>query len=528
MRKKYQKKVVEKCTDAIIFTRVSSEKQEKGASIDAQKESIYNYCTNHNFKIVKEYEITESTMKGDRKKYKEMLSFVQAYPKTIAIVVNCVDRLQRSDRDNNTLDDLRREGKIEVHFLKENMVLTKDSRGDELLFWKMNVLMANSYVISLSYNVKRSLKLLREQGVWPGEAPLGYLNKRDDENKATLIVDPMRAPIIQRLFEEYATGTHSLTTLCQLAKELGLKSKRKKRVAISISRNALYDVLTNPFYYGVMCIKGEFYKHIYQPLISKELFDKVQELFIGNGNHNRNNTSEYAKRPYIFRKLIHCKECGCLITPETKVKKNGKTYTYLRCAHPHKTCHQGIVNENVILKQIKTEILDKISLIPPLQAILKQHVVKTLNNTANFNANLKGNITNKLNELKIKEDRLLDCFLDGTFTKEFFEEKQAKIIQERQELEATAEKYKIISADMKENVNNVMSMASNISYIFEHSNLTEKQKLLSLLLTDCKLNGTKLEYTLRKPFDKLIECGNYQQWPMIAVEHLDEFENIKL
>ena len=271
MRKKYQKKIIEKCTDAIIFTRVSGEKQEKGASIDAQKESIYNYCTNHKLNIVKEYEITESTMRGDRKKYKEMLSFVQKYPKTIAIVVNCFDRLQRSDRDNNSLDDLRRAGKIEVHFLKENMVLTKDSRGDELLFWKMNVLMANSYVLSLSYNVKRSLKLLREQGVWPGEAPLGYLNKRDDNNKAIIVLDPIRATIIQRLFSEYATGAHSLKTICQLAKELGLSSKRKKRAAAFISRNALYDVLTNPFYYGEMCIKGEFYKHIYPPLISKEV-----------------------------------------------------------------------------------------------------------------------------------------------------------------------------------------------------------------------------------------------------------------
>ena len=38
MRKKYQKKIIEKCTEAITFARVSSEKQERGASIDAQKE----------------------------------------------------------------------------------------------------------------------------------------------------------------------------------------------------------------------------------------------------------------------------------------------------------------------------------------------------------------------------------------------------------------------------------------------------------------------------------------------------------
>lgn len=528
MRKKYQKQFKEKCTDAIIFARVSSEKQEKGASIEAQKESIYNYCTEHNLNIVKEYEITESTMKGDRKKYKEMLSFVQKYPKTIAIVVNCVDRLQRSDRDNNALDDLRREGKIEVHFLKENMILTKDSCGQELLFWKMNVLMANSYVISLSYNVKRSFLHLWEQGIYTGEAPLGYLNKRDDENKATIIVDPVRAPIIQRLYEEYATGAHSLKTIWQLAKELGLKTKRKKRAGKLVSRNTIYDILTNPFYHGVMCYQGEFYKHIYQPLVSKELFDQVQNLFVNNGNHNRNNTTEYAKTPYIFRKMIRCKECGCLITPETKIKKSGKKYIYLRCGHPNKICHQGTVNENVILKQIKTEILDKITISPTLQEILKQHLTKKLNDTAKFNTILKINITNKLTELKQKEDKLLDFYLEGKLPQSTYEEKQARIAQERQELIDTSEKYKVIDADMKEKVSNIVSMAGNISYIFEQANPTYKQKLLKLLITDCKLNGPRLEYTLCKPFNKLIECANYKQWPTIAVEHLDEFENVKL
>lgn len=213
MRKKYLKKVNEICTEAVTFCRISSEKQEKGVSIEAQKDIIQNYCQRKNLTVIKEYEITESTMLGDRKLYHEMLDFIQKRHKKIAIVVNCVDRLQRSDKDNPILDDLRRQGKIEIHFIKENMVLTKDSRGDELLFWKMNVLMANSYVISLSYNVKRSMKQNMEKGKWQGFAPIGYLNKRGEDGKATLIVDPVRAPIIQHLFNEFSTGYYTTISI---------------------------------------------------------------------------------------------------------------------------------------------------------------------------------------------------------------------------------------------------------------------------------------------------------------------------
>ena len=62
-----------------------------------------------------------------------------------------------------------------------------------------------------------------------------------------------------------------------------------------MSRNTLYDVLTNPFYHGLMCIKGEFYNHIYEPLISKELFDHVQATINAPFNWliNSNNYTEW-------------------------------------------------------------------------------------------------------------------------------------------------------------------------------------------------------------------------------------------
>ena len=528
MRKKYQKAVKEKCSEAIIFARVSSEKQEKGASIEAQKELIYNYCAQHHLKIIKEFEITESTTRGDRVKYNEMLDFIRARKKKTAIVVNCVDRLQRSDEDNPALNKLRKDGKIVLHFMKENIILDEDSPVHDIFAWKMNVLMAGNYTDSLSYNVKRSFTHLWEQGIWPGEAPLGYLNKRDDENKATIVIDPVRSLIIKKLYDEYATGGHSLKSIWKLSQELGLVSKRKKRKGRFVSRNTVYDILTNPFYYGEMYIQGNVYKHIYEPLVSKELFDRVQKLFTQNGNHNRNNTTEYAKTPYIFRKMIHCKECGCLITPETKIKKNGKQYIYLRCGHPNKTCHQGIVNENIILEQLKTELLDRITLPPTLQKVLKNQLIKDLDDTSAFNKIMKTNISNKLTELKVKEDKALDFYLEGKLSQEIYEAKQEQISKERQELEITAEKYKTINSEIKQKIIDVMSMASNVSFIFAKANPTQKQKLLKSLITDCKLNGSVLEYKLLKPFDKLLGCSDYKSWSAIITEHLNEFEEIKI
>ncbi|MBQ8465508.1 MAG: recombinase family protein [Alphaproteobacteria bacterium] len=528
MRKKYQKKIIKKCTEAITFARVSSEKQEKGVSIDAQKELIYDYCLEKGLRIIKEFEITESSTRGDRVKYNEMLDFIRSRNKKTAIVVNCIDRLQRSDEDNPALNKLRKDGKIELHFMKEHIILDETSPVQDIFTWKMNVLMAGNYTDSLSYNVKRSRKRYLNLGQCQGRAPLGYLNRRNDENKAIVIIDPERGPIIKRLYQEYATGKHSIHTIWLLSKELGLTSRAKHHVGEPICQNAIYDILTNPFYYGEMCINGEFYKHNYEPIISKELFDKVQKTFVNNGNHNRNNIEEYAKTPYTFRGIIHCKECGCLITPETKTKKNGKQYIYLRCGHPNRVCHQPIVNENQIIEQLKCELLDKITIPQTLQELLKQKLLQELNDTSAFNKKMKSDITNKLNEIKFKEDNLLDFYLEGKLSQDKYEEKQKQFSQMHQELEQTAEKYKTIDFEMKENIMKTMDLACNISKIFDMASPEKKNGLIRILISDCKLNNKRLEYTVNKPFNRLIADTNYKQWSTLAIDHLDEFECVKI
>lgn len=117
MRKKYQTPPQVICDKAIIFARVSSKRQkEEGVSLDVQMEAITKYCHDKKLKIIDEFCIDESSMKGDRRQYHEMLYLAQKTSGPVAIVVNYVDRLQRNYDDSYLLNKLRREGKIEVHF----------------------------------------------------------------------------------------------------------------------------------------------------------------------------------------------------------------------------------------------------------------------------------------------------------------------------------------------------------------------------------------------------------------------------
>lgn len=516
-----------KCQKAILFARVSSKKQkEKGVSLDVQMEKITQYCQNNGLEIIKDYSIDESSTKGERKRFHEMLDIAANCKGKVAIIVNYVDRLQRNYNDTPELERLRRIGKIEIHFLNENLVIKRDSPATDLTFWNMHILMANFQVNLMIDKVKASQHKNWADGKIQGAAPIGYLNRRDEDNKAILIVDPVRGPIIKRLFLEFSAGSHTISTIWKLAKELGLYSKTKKWKGQFVSKNTVYDILTNPFYYGEMRIRGKLMPHIYDRFISKDIFDKVQKILTTNGNHNRTNVTEYAKTPYIFRGLIHCKECNCLITPETKIKKNGNRYIYLRCGHPNKICHQELVNENTIIEQLKIEILDKITLPPAIQEALRKQLLKDMSDMSSFNSVMKTRITNNLNELKIKENKLLDFYLENKLPQSTYEMKKAEIDKEIAELEATIEKYKTIDSEMKNAVAKVMSMAGNISNIFDRASVTRKNQIIKLLISECKLNGKVLEYKINAPFDRLIQASNYHDWPNIAIQHMEEFENV--
>lgn len=265
MGRKYKYTESEECKQAVVFARVSSSKQELGASIDAQLEAITNYCDKKGLNIIKQFEITESSTRGGRKEFYKMLDFVKKQKHKTGIIVYSVDRLQRGFNEYVALEQLMKDDKIEIHFYKEGFHLHKESSASDIMRWDMGILSGKMYIAAMKDNVKRSMKFNWESGKWQGLAPIGYLNAKGEDKKATLIVDEERAPMIQQIFKAYATSQHTLKSICNMAKEMGLTSKEVNHFKKSndykkkapISRNKVDDILKNPFYYGMMSIKGK-------------------------------------------------------------------------------------------------------------------------------------------------------------------------------------------------------------------------------------------------------------------------------
>lgn len=319
MAKKYRYAKAAPCTQAVIFARVSTKEQEPGASLDAQKAAMEDYCAKKGLKIVNEYRVIESSTNGKRVVFHQMLDFVREQKNKTAVVVHCIDRFQRRFNECVDVETLLLDDKIDLHFCKEGLILTKNSPSSDIMRWDMGILSGKMYVANLRDNVNRGMEYNWSIGKYQTKAPVGYLNIPKTKTKpATIIVDEERAPLVKKMFEMYANGSYSIKGLQQFVKEMNLCSVRSKNNK-PLGRETIWNTLKNPFYYGEMKIRNQIMPHAYEPLISKSLYDKVQDLLSGKKINTK--TQEYAKIPFSFRGLIKCSHCGCSITSENHTKK---------------------------------------------------------------------------------------------------------------------------------------------------------------------------------------------------------------
>ncbi len=506
---------------SVLFCRISSREQEMGQSIDAQLQNLRSYCKRQSFSVIKEYTITESSTRGDRKKFTEMLSFVKQQKTKIIIVADCVDRIQRSFRESIELSDLVHANKIEIHFVRENLIISSESNTSDNMRWDFGVLAAKSYVSNLSDNVKRSLKYNWEHGRWQGSAPLGYLNARTKDNKADVIIDEERAPLIKQLFEEYATGLQTTHSLVEWCKKHNLTSRGDRRgPGKVISRAGIYLILKNHFYYGWMKIKGTMYKHNYPAIIDKDLFDKVQilltKVYPNKDEEELPDVPVKAGRRYRyelfpFSGLFKCGNCGHLMTPERHVKPSGKEYIHYKCCHMVKTCKQKTLNQNEIMRQFYESVADKLYLTPKQMKELKSKIRPYLK-SQNIEIATNADVQHNLSVAKERKSRLVKMLLDGLIDKKTYTNTLAEIETNIQENEHLLEKYQENNVDIAESISNIIEFAGNLREIIESSRMADRREIFGILLSNSVIIEREARISLKKPYDSLLKSNGYLSW----------------
>ena len=484
---------------AFLFARVSTEEQkDAGNSLPAQIERMRTYCERNGIPVAEQYSFDESAYKEKRDEFDELLANLSQHTGKIAACFDKVDRLSRNvfDKRVKELYDQALEEKIELHFVSDGQVINNDMSAVEKFQFGISLGLAKYYSDAISDNTKRGLEGMRQRGEWSGPAPFGYISVMRDVKKRlrdNLVPDPLHAHYVHDMFEMYASGQHSISTVRDHLNELGVKT----RTGRPFHNSAVHNILTNSFYYGRAYSRtyNKYFNHIYEPIISKQLFDETQSVL-----KERDSKFGHIKRKKSnpFARLLTCGNCGCSVCREVKRDK-----PYHACSNGKKVCKREYTQEEKLMEQLKP-------LFQNIQLSDEQieTIVTDLRENHEYKAKYHDEQLKKVNaaELAIKQktDSLLDLLLSDRITQEVYERKmndmdaeQANITLKRAEHEMADKEYHI-------HAKHVCLLARRAGELFEGANDEEKNQILNLVLSNIELKDRQLTYTIKKPFDCII------------------------
>ena len=282
------------------------------------------------------------------------------------------------------------------------------------------------YVDNLSENIKRGHRQKLKNGLWPQMAPLGYLNNKETK---MVYVNIEKAPLLKKSFELYASGKYTLKNLRKIISDFGLVGTKGKMLSVS---NFQY-LLQNPFYHGLIRYNGEYFEGKHESIISKKLFDQVQEVM---KQKSKLKQKDDKMKYFLYRGFFHCAECGFTITADRKIKKSGRQYVYYYCTkkNPHHECHQNVfTKEENISSQIQTAI-QKVSLPDDWADWMISELKNEKNEKAQSSVFFAQNTKEEISKLDEKLEKLMTAYLENALSLDEYRESKNKLINQKQVL----------------------------------------------------------------------------------------------
>lgn len=341
-----------------IYCRKSTEDDDRQVlSLDSQEKELKEVAARLSLKVVKTLRESKSAKSPGREIFNDMVARI-GRGEADGILCWKLDRLARNPVDEGTVKWL-----LQSNIVKHIRTHERDFYPDDnVLLTSFEFGMATQFVRDLSKNVKRGLKAKLQMGWYPSRAPLGYLNSERSEDKGRnwILKDEARFDMVKQMWQMMLTGNYTPPQILKIAnEEWKLKTRPTKKYTglKPLSRSAIYNIFTNPFYYGFFEYGNppQLYKGNHEPMITEQEFDQVQKL-LGRKGRPRAQTRRFA-----FTGLMRCSNCGAMITAEEKTKryKNGTStiYVYYRCTkHKDENCPEKAIELAKLSEQIDEAI----------------------------------------------------------------------------------------------------------------------------------------------------------------------------
>ncbi|MGW4370130.1 recombinase family protein [Nocardia takedensis] len=276
-----------------------------------------------------------------------------------------------------------------------------------------------------------------------GRAPLGYLNvKKQFEGKAisTVILDPQRSALVLRAWELYATGDYSIDRLEATMADEGLTSRPSQRKPYEhpVSASKLHAMLKDPYYAGFVVYKGHIYPGRHEPLVSHDLFDRVQNVLnLRSAKGQRDRVHAHYLRGDLFCGRCHRQGRTSRLIFTKATSHTGRKYDYFKCRVrqeglcdlPHLPAHaiEDAITEHYRTAQLPKDFIEAVT----------AHLDDTVKDQQASTRELHASLNRQLTRLTEQEARLVDALADDTLPADQIRAKMRNIKIQRTRIQAS-------------------------------------------------------------------------------------------
>ncbi len=402
-------------TKYFLYIRKSTDEEGRQVlSLEAQLHELKEFAKKNDLEVIETFEEKKTAKVPGREVFNAMLNKIDAdLPHRIGILSWNTDRLSRNSVDAGRIIYLLDTGKL-VDLKFPSFAFENTPSGK--FFLSISLSNAKYYVDNLSENVSRGNRAKLRRGGWPGSKPFGYAY---DHRLRNIVPEPSEAKIVKKIYEEFATGKHGLESISNRLAELTGK-KRKSFYGIEY-------LLTNKIYIGIMNWNGEVYEGTYKPIISQQLFAKVQETL----NSRRKPRKSKKRHDFPFVGLFNC-SCGSMFTAQF-AKGNGGIYRYYRCTKKKGACAEKYIQECELQKQI-VERAQTIAVPEVWTTEMLEHIDQEEKKESQSVDVVTQDINKKIFLVQDKLDKLLEGYLDNLIDEESYKKKKEDLVNKKNNL----------------------------------------------------------------------------------------------
>ena len=287
-----KKRLAQKEQVAVIWTRVSTAEQyNKNYSVENQRKACIEYCERNSIRIKKDdYGATNESAKVEGELFLNMIADILLDPEINRVIVYDFDRFSR-----NSVAGITTKAKLKKNGIIVSSINQPIDQNNFLADAIENILIILADIDNAMRRHKcgEGMKSCIERGEWYSKPPMGYDSRKI--GKTHIITVNSTGELLRQAFLWKANENLSNVEILRRLEARGLKLYKQRLT--EIFRNVFYCGKIQHQYLGDKIIDGK-----QEKLISKAIFDKVQENLAGNHDHyeQRQITPEFPLKRHVL------------------------------------------------------------------------------------------------------------------------------------------------------------------------------------------------------------------------------------